>query len=142
LRLALERAREVVAPPPALVQRTAAALRRDVPRQVFVRSGGGLLALGVETIERIDGSDDYSEVWANGRGYLLYRRLAEFEELLAPAGFMRVHRSHIVSLAHIAAARALEGGRLELRMRSGAVVVVSRSRAAAVRGALRGAVVA
>jgi two-component system LytT family response regulator len=137
LRLALDRAREVVAAPPALIERASAALRHDVPRQVFVRTGGTLLALAVESIERIDGSDDYSSVWANGRAYLLYRRLAEFAELLAPAGFLRVHRSHIVNTAHIVSARAGEGGRLELRLRSGAVVTVSRSRAASVRDALR-----
>lgn len=138
LRLALDRAREVAAAQPALLERAIAALRRDVPRQVFVRTGGTLLALAVDSIERIDGSDDYSSVWANGRGYLLYRRLAEFAELLAPAGFLRVHRSHIVNTAHIVSARAAEGGRLELRLLSGAMVVVSRSRAAMVREALQG----
>ena len=140
LRLALDRAREVVAVDSTLLERASAALRRDVPRQVFVRMGGKLLALPVDSIERIDGSDDYSSVWANGRSYLLYRRLAEFAELLSPAGFVRVHRSHIVNVSHIASARSTEGGRLELALRSGAVVPVSRSHAAAVRTVLAGKV--
>jgi two-component system, LytTR family, response regulator len=136
LRLSLERAREAARAQPGLLERATAALRHDVPRQIFVRTGGTLLALDVESIERIDGSDDYASVYVNGRGYLLYRRLAEFAELLAPVGFLRVHRSHIVNTAHIASARAVEGGRMELTLRSDARVVVSRSRAAELRDVL------
>ena len=136
LRLALDRAREVVVPARSLVERAGAALRQDVPRQVFVRTGGALLAVAVESIERIDGSDDFSNVWTNGRSYLLYRRLAEFAELLEPAGFLRVHRSHIVNLSHITAVRSVAGGRLELTLRSGALVPVSRSKVETLRNML------
>ena len=137
VRIALDRLREV-ATPPSLLDRARAALGHDVPRQVFVRTGGTLLALPLDAIERIDGSDDYSSVWPMRSSYLLYRRLAEFAELLAPAGFLRVHRSHIVNSTHIASARSADGGRLELSLRSGAVVPVSRSYAATVREMLRG----
>ena len=132
LRLALDRAREVVVQP-SLLERANRAMSRDAPRQVFVRSGGALLAIAVDAIERIDGSDDYCAIWSNGRSHLLYRRLAEFEELLEPAGFLRVHRSHIVNSAHIESLRTTDGGRIGLSLRSGAVVSVSRSRASAVR---------
>ena len=132
LRVALDRAFDVMTQP-SLVDRTRQALSHEAPRQVFVRQGGALLAIGVDTIERIDGSDDYSAIWTNGRRYLLYRRLSEFAELLAPAGFVRVHRSHIVNQSHISSARSVEGGRIELLMRSGIVVVVSRSYAPTVR---------
>jgi two-component system LytT family response regulator len=136
LRLALDRARESHPAPSSLVERASAALRQDVPRQVFVRTAGALLAVAVESIERIEGSDDFSSVWTNGRSYLLFRRLAEFADLLAPTGFLRVHRSHIVNLAHVTALRSVEGGRLELTLRGGTVVPVSRSRVSAVRDAL------
>ena len=132
LRLALDRAREVVAQP-SLLERANRAMSRDVPRQVFVRAGGALLGITVDAIERIDGSDDYCAIWSNGRSHLLYRRLAEFEELLGPAGFLRVHRSHIVNSAHIESLRTTDGGRIELSLRSGAIVPVSRSRVASVR---------
>jgi two-component system LytT family response regulator len=138
LRLALDRAREVVSAQPSVIERTGAALRREVPRQVFVRTGGSLLALPLESIERIDGSDDYSSMWSNGRAYLLYRRLAELAEMLEAAGFLRVHRSHIVNTAHIVSARTAESGRLDLTLRSGAVVPVSRSHVAALRKTLQG----
>ncbi|MGQ0647004.1 MAG: LytR/AlgR family response regulator transcription factor [Gemmatimonadaceae bacterium] len=141
LRVSLDRAREAVRPQRSsgVLERATAALRNDVPRQIFVRTGGALLSLAVESIERIDGSDDYSRVHANGRGYLLYRRLAEFAELLAPVGFVRVHRSHIVNTSHIVSVRSVEGGRMEVTLRSGMTVVASRSRAAELRRALRAA---
>lgn len=136
LRLALERAREAARSQSGLLERATAALLHDVPRQIFVRAEGALLALDVESIERIDGSDDYSSIHVNGRGYLLYRRLAEFAELLAPVGFVRVHRSHVVNTSHIEQVRSVEGGRMDITLRSGARVVVSRSRAAALREVL------
>jgi two-component system, LytTR family, response regulator len=139
LRLALERVREAarIQAPTDLFERAAAAFRNDVPRQIYVRTNGSLLALAVESIERIDGSDDYSSVYANGRAYLLYRRLGEFALLFEPAGFVRIHRSHIVNTRHIASARSVDGGRMEVTMRSGAVVVASRSRASVLRQALK-----
>lgn len=141
LRLALDRAREVVSPQPALLERAGAALRREVPQQVFVRTGGSLLALPVASIERIEGSDDYSSMWSSGRSYLLYRRLSELAEFLETAGFIRVHRSHIVNVSHIVAAHSAEGGRLDLTLRSGVRVPVSRSRLSALRKTLAGSAV-
>lgn len=135
LRLAVDRAREV-ASQPSLLERARRAVQREAPRQVFVRAGGSLLSITVDAIERVDGSDDFCAIWCNGRRYLLYRRLSEFAELLEPAGFLRVHRSHIVNTAHIASLRTLDGGRLELTLRSGTVVSVSRSRVPLVRAQL------
>ncbi len=139
LRVAVERAREMAQSHQHadLIERTASALRNDVPRQIFVRTGASLRALAVESIERIDGSDDFSSVYAKGRVHLLYRRLSEFADVFEPAGFVRIHRSHIVNTAYIASVRSLDGGRVEVTMRSGAVVVASRSRAAVLRQALK-----
>lgn len=139
LQSAVARAREVARSqrPSGLIERTAAALRNEVPRQIFVRTGTSLLALAVASIERIDGSDDFSSVHANGRVHLLYRRLVDFAHVFESAGFVRIHRSHIVNTAHIAAVRSVDGGRMEVTMRSGAVVVASRGRASVLRQALK-----
>jgi hypothetical protein len=93
----------------------------------------------VASIERIWGSDDTVNVdvvavtsciadsanWRNSRA----------------AGFVRVHRSHIVNVSHIVAARGAEVGRLDLTLRSGVLVPVSRSRVSALRKTLRGSAV-
>ena len=108
----------------------------SVSDRLFVRANGQLIAISISSIERIEGSDDYSSVHANGRAYLVSRRLSFFEAALEAAGFLRVHRSHIVNRNHLTAVRIHEGGRLEAQLASGAVVKVSRSRASALRSAL------
>jgi len=108
----------------------------SVGDRLFVRANGQLVAISISSIERIDGSDDYSSVHANGRTYLVSRRLSYFEATLRAAGFLRVHRSHIVNRNQLKGMRTRGGGGLELHLASGAVVKVSRSRAAALRAAL------
>ena len=111
----------------------------SVGDRLFVRASGQLVAISISSIERIEGSDDYSSVHANGRSYLVSRRLSFFEAALHSAGFLRVHRSHIVNRSHLTEIRIRGGGRLEAHLASGAVVKVSRSRASALRAALEDA---
>ncbi len=134
LRLAFARAVEGIRDK----DRSGAAQRAaSVGDRLFVRANGQLVAIAISSIERIEGSDDYSSVHANGRTYLVSRRLSFFEAALESAGFLRVHRSHIVNRNHLTGVRIREGGRLEAHLASGAVVTVSRSRASALRAALK-----
>jgi two-component system LytT family response regulator len=135
LQLALARARESIAirGGPGVLERATDALTTRVPQRIFVRDRGTLLAVPLSSIERIEGCDDYSALYTAGRRYLVLRRLNELETTLAAANFLRIHRSHIINLAHVTALRALDGGRVDVELGSGARVPASRARMAELR---------
>ena len=130
LEVSLGRARESLAlgGDARVLERATTALTVPVPQRVFVRDRGALLAVPLASIERIEGSDDYSALHTATRRYLLLRRLNELETTLSAASFVRIHRSHIINLAHVAALRGGDDGRAEVEMRSGTRLPASRTR--------------
>jgi two-component system LytT family response regulator len=130
LQVAISRAREslMMRGSPGVAERAADAMTAGTPRNVFVRDRGTLLAVPLSSIERIEGCDDYSALHTGTRRHLVLRRLSELESVLASAGFLRVHRSHIVSLAHVTAIHSRDGAGVDVQLRSGARVPASRSR--------------
>ena len=52
---------------------------------------------------------DYTRLHTDGGSHLLRSTLAELESRWADAGFVRIHRSTLVSLAHIEEVRAVDG---------------------------------
>ncbi|MBO6576658.1 MAG: response regulator [Rhodothermales bacterium] len=97
---------------------------RDHPERLVVRHRGRLVPVDVQGISRVRACDDYAELHTDSGVYLAGVRMKHLEERLA--GFVRIHRSHLVNLEHMAALRPLEGGRAELQMRDGVVLPVSR----------------
>lgn len=93
----------------------------------LTRSGDEMVPVNVRDIVSITGAQDYAEVATlNGR-HLVRMSLGEFERRLDPARFLRVHRSTIVNLDHLARAEAAGGGRLIAHMANGEVVAASRT---------------
>lgn len=138
----LERVREALsltaAAAPSLLQRTRDGAPDGSLGRVFVRERGRILPVAARDIERLEGVDDYVTVHAGGRCHLVSVRLRDFEARLDPARFVRVHRSHIVNLDHVAALERCDGARLQVVMRDGAVIPASRNRSRALRERLRG----
>lgn len=67
--------------------------------------------------------------FSNGSQELATRTLGDFEDLLAPRGFFRVHQSHLVNLTHVREFNKADGGTLILSDKS-SVPVSSRKRSA------------
>ncbi len=100
----------------------------------FTRQGDELVPIEVEDIVFIRGAQDYAEVTlASGRAHLVRMSLGEFEQRLARGQFLRVHRSIIVNLRHMARAEPIGSGRLALHLAGGQTVETSRSGAQAIR---------
>jgi two-component system LytT family response regulator len=77
-----------------------------------------------DQIIRIQGEGNYSTViFERDPALTLSRPIGEYEPLLASSGFLRVHRSHIVNLAHVR--RVLRGKGARLFLSNGDVVDVS-----------------
>jgi two-component system LytT family response regulator len=92
----------------------------------FIRSGEEFRPIDVERIISIAGADDYAEVTTLDGRHLVRMTLAEFERVLDPAKFVRVHRSRIVNLDRIERAEPAGGGRMLLHMADGEMVSTSR----------------
>ncbi|MGZ6058100.1 MAG: LytR/AlgR family response regulator transcription factor [Myxococcaceae bacterium] len=117
---AAERARDVLAEGPLL--------------RLFVRDGGRIVPLPLTAVERIQACDDVVLVHAGERVYRLNVPLADLERRLDPRVFVRIHRSHLVNLEHVASLEPLDDSRLEVQLRSGLRLMASRQRSRALRG--------
>ena len=106
-------------------------------RRLFLRDAGRIVPLSVSSIERIEAADDYVTVYAGTRQYLVRVPLADLEERLGSAAFLRVHRSHLVNLDHVVACTPRDDSRLEITLRSGATLTASRHRSQVLRALTR-----
>ena len=69
--------------------------------RLLVREGTKDVLLQAEAIEWIEAADYYSSLHVKGHTYLLRKSMAELNQELDPAVFLRVHRSVIVNLNHV-----------------------------------------
>ncbi len=104
-------------------------------RRYLTRIGDELVPVAVEDIVLIRGAQDYAEVvTADGSSHLVRLSLAELVERLPGDGFVRVHRSAIVNIAHLGRAEPIGSGRMALHLAGGSMIETSRSGAQALRG--------
>ncbi len=81
----------------------------------------------VSSIIRCESDSNYTTFYLkNGEKLLVSKTLKEFEELLSPYGFLRVHQSHLINLKEIKSYIKSDGG--YIRMKDGATVSISRQR--------------
>jgi hypothetical protein len=98
-----------------------------------IRLADRTVLVKVSTVERLQGCDDHVAVVSNGRSLLASYRLAELESSLDANQFIRIHRSHIVNLAHVAAVERLDANRDVVLMKSGDRIAASRKGTATLR---------
>lgn len=82
--------------------------------QVPVELGGVTRFVARSEITYVEAQGDYARLHTSGGSHLVRIPLSQLEEEWGPAGFVRIHRSLLVSLAHVA----------EVRMDSGRCTVV------------------
>jgi two-component system LytT family response regulator len=101
--------------------------------RLLVRDRGRLVPVAVRDIVRLEAGDDYTSVHTTGRSYLVYLTLQDFERMLDASKYVRIHRSHVVSMEHVAQFIPTDGGRFVLEMADGTKLPVSRAYAKALR---------
>jgi len=104
-----------------------AALGGPFLRRLFAKTGNRIVPVAVNTIMRLEASDDYVEAFCADSSHLLDLTLGDLESKLDPDRFCRVHRSHIVNLDYVAEMRRYDVRRLTIRMNDGTEVVASRA---------------
>jgi len=104
--------------------------------RIVIREGTRTVVIEVDDIEYVEAEDYCIAILAGGRSHLVRETLASFAAQLDPRRFVRVHRSAVVNIDHAVMVRALPSGRIELELKSGKTLPVSRSRARALQDAL------
>ena len=98
--------------------------------QVAVERGGVTRFVDRSAISHVEAQGDYARLHVADGGaadgsYLVRTPLSQLEEEWGPAGFVRIHRSLLVSLAHVAELR-MDGGRCSVVVAGGTELGVSR----------------
>ena len=115
--------------PPEQVQAVAqeAARRHGPLERVLIRDGARVHVVPSASIAWIEAQDDYVQISAGGRAHLKNGRMAELEQGLDPALFLRVHRSYIVNVGAIERIEATSKDSWCAVLKDGKRVPVSRS---------------
>jgi two-component system LytT family response regulator len=127
---ALARARALHAPgtPTQAPALDALVARRTAPlERILIRDREQVHVIAVEQVECIEAQGDYLAIHVDGKCHLKPQRISEIEEQLDATRFLRVHRSFIISLAHLQAIERPGPDRHAARLRSGKRVPISRS---------------
>jgi two-component system LytT family response regulator len=77
----------------------------------------GFAIIDVDKIVRCEGMRNYTRIIFKdgGEEKIVSRTLLEFEKLMTPFGFIRIHRSHLVNLANVVRYIKAKGGMVELK---------------------------
>ncbi len=132
---ALERARPLVERQIGAdsAERAREVLRSGPIPRLFVREAGRIVPIAVASIEWLQACDDYVIVHSAGRRYRVNMPLADLEKRLDPLVFVRVHRSHVVNMDHVASWVPYDGSRFQITLRNGATLMASRQRSRLLR---------
>jgi hypothetical protein len=99
----------------------------DIAFRLEVRDGARLRFLAPQEVEAVSAAGNYAELHlADGTAILHRATLASLEAILAPHGFVRVHRSHLVRPAAVREIGARAAGDFELALASGRRIPGSR----------------
>jgi two-component system LytT family response regulator len=75
----------------------------------------GFTIVKVREILRCEGERNYSRIFfKTGNSVLVSRTLLDFDNLLVPHGFFRIHRSHLISLKDVNRYLKTDGGMVEM----------------------------
>jgi DNA-binding LytR/AlgR family response regulator len=122
----------LAAPPPAALAPPRPPPAPVGPEELFLKSDKKIYKIALADICYLQGWGNYVRVFTRSQGVILpLQTLAEFELLLPPADFIRVHKSYLVARQHM---RVLDGNRLLVGDEEIPVGLTYRHRLAAWRG--------
>jgi len=121
----LARSRQIQTKDKLDVLRQSLSANRSQEEKIAVPTNEGLEFIPIRNILHIESSSNYSKLFLlEGKSILVTKLLKEFEDLLVPYQFFRVHNSHLINLKYIKKYIRGEGG--QVIMQNGDVIDVSR----------------
>lgn len=97
-----------------------AAGRPTGARCLFVKRDDRVVVLQPQEIDWVEADGDYVRIHTKDTAHFTRMKLTEIERRLAPEGFVRIHRSRLVNLSHVAEIRPLSRGASVVVMKNGA----------------------
>jgi len=94
--------------------------------RLLLSERGKVVVLAMRDIEFVQAAAKYVKIYAAGRCYSFRQSLGQLETRLDPSSFVRVHRSTLVNVEHIAEMHPLFHGDYELILRRGTRLTLSR----------------
>jgi two-component system LytT family response regulator len=92
-------------------------------RRIVLTTAESMHVVNVEEVIRCEASDNYTVFFLTGhRKILVSKTLKEYESLLLPHNFFRLHHSHLINLQHLERYDKRDGG---IVMRDGSILPVS-----------------
>lgn len=115
---ALDRVRAAIGEPVATptLERLADALGHGPISRLFVRSGHALVPVPVDSVLWFEADGDYVIARTARAKPLMHLALSRLEARLDTAQFVRIHRTHIVNMAHVVAFKRDAAGRVHAAM--------------------------
>jgi len=98
---------------------------RYSPR-LFARHRGSIIPLPVSEVIRVDAAPGGVSLITKKGAFFVDVSIGELQDRLDPKEFVRVHRSHVVNLTHVASIQSYDERRLMLKMSDGSELVASR----------------
>ena len=107
------------------VLKTAAAAVKSQEEKIAIPTSEGLEFINIKNIMHIESSSNYSKIFfTDGKNLLVTKLLKDFEDMLVPYNFFRVHNSHLINLTYMKKYIRGEGG--QVVMQNGDVIDVAR----------------
>ena len=107
------------------------------PARVAVRTADRLVVVGWRDVDWIEAADNYVKLHVGEKTHILRETLASIEKQLDPTRFARIHRSAIVQLDRIAELHPTSHGDVDIVLRNGTRLGVSRTWRARVEQLIR-----
>jgi two-component system LytT family response regulator len=102
--------------------------------RIAVKSVNRIVIVQVERIVRLEAEDNYVRLWADAP-YLHKETLTHLVDMLDPAEFLRIHRSHAVNIRSVRELRPLLHGEYLVVLTNGTELTSGRSYRAAIQQA-------
>jgi two-component system LytT family response regulator len=84
-------------------------------KNIVLSSFDGFSVAQLDDILRFEADSNYTRIFfVQEKPFVASRNLSHFEELLADAGFVRVHNKHLINLKHVRKYHRGRGGSIEL----------------------------
>jgi hypothetical protein len=96
------------------------------PQRLLVKKLGKEFLINLNDVEWMEASGNYVNLHVARRAYPLRETMARLALRIDPERFIRVHRSFMVNLDHIAEIEPLDGGDARIRLKDGTQIPFSR----------------
>ena len=91
----------------------------DPNKRIALQTSEGIHLVEVKNIIRCQSEGNYTMFhFANAKRVLISKTLKDFEEMLSPLGFERIHISHLINLSHLVSYQNKGGGNVTMSDKS------------------------